>query len=415
VIIRVCLAVALLTPPAAMAQGNPGPYGKLFGRTAATSADQEHTTLEARSSIGANYDDALLAPEGSPADTPLQRGVQAAGSAFMNLSHHSSIFTANLTGGASRGEYFTQPSSYGTTQYSAAAQLNAKLSTRFEAGAAASYIHSPSYQLFQGLGGGPVDQANANTVNVVLPYSGYAARMLENDSLLASANLTTHITTKSSFQLWASQNQTRFAEEPENDVVVSSYRGIWQWQMQRGLGVHAGFGQEHVDQRASERSDYDSILIDVGVDFNRAFSVARRTTLGFSTSTSYIKHADSGDGEFQFLGGVSLSKFFRRTWQAGVQAYRRSNFVPGFAEPLYTNTVNAFLGGMISTRLEFGAFVSAGSGQTIFSDLSGLGSYTATSQLSYALGRNVGIYGSYFTYWYEAPADALTLSVPGAG
>ena len=44
-----------------------------------TSAGQEHTTVEVRSSIGANYDDALLAPEGSPADTPLQRGVSGCG------------------------------------------------------------------------------------------------------------------------------------------------------------------------------------------------------------------------------------------------------------------------------------------------------------------------------------------------
>ena len=69
-IVRVGLAAALLMPAVAMAQGNPGPYGKLFGRAPATAGAQEHTTVQVRSSIGANYDSVLLAPEGSPSDIP---------------------------------------------------------------------------------------------------------------------------------------------------------------------------------------------------------------------------------------------------------------------------------------------------------------------------------------------------------
>jgi hypothetical protein len=413
VIIRVCLAAALLTPASVLAQGNPGPYGKLFGRSAASSAAQEHTTVEARASIGANYDDALLAPEGSPADTPLQHGVQAAGSAFLNLDHRSSIFIVNLNGGASRGESFTQPSSYGTNQYTATALVNAKLSTRFDARASASYIHSPSYQFFSGFGLGPVDPGNpADPANPLLPYSAYAAQMLENERVDATVSLTTHLTKQSSIELSATQHQTRFAEQPDDDVVVNGYRATWQWQLQRGLGVHAGFGQENVDLRAPERVDYQTALIDVGVDFNRAFSVARRTTLAFNTSTSLMKR-DNLDDELRFVGGVTLAKFFRRTWHAGLQANRTASFVPGFAEPLSSDTVGAFLGGMFSTRLSFVASVSAARGHTIFSDISGFGTYTGTSQLSYALGKHVSVYGSYFTYWYEVPADVLTLSVPG--
>src|SRR4029450_5704978 len=111
VIIRVCLAAALLTPAVATAQGNPGPYGKLFGRAPASIADQEHTVVEVRASLGASYDDALLAPEGRPADTPPQSGVSGDGSMFGSLDHRSSVFSVNLNGGGARGEHFTQPSS----------------------------------------------------------------------------------------------------------------------------------------------------------------------------------------------------------------------------------------------------------------------------------------------------------------
>jgi hypothetical protein len=414
VIIRVCLAAALLTPAAAAAQGNPGPYGKLFGRAPASSADQEHTTVEMRASLGASYDGALLAAEGSPADTPSQSGVSGDGSMFVSLDHRSSVFIVNLSGGGGRGEYFTQPSSYGTNQYFANALVSAKLTTRFEARAAARYTHSPAYQFFSGFGRGPIPQDNDNAVkpnNAELPFNAYAVRMLENENVDATASLITRITEKSSLDLSVTHNQTKFAQQPDDDVTVKGYRGTWQWQLRRDLGVHASYGQEHIDLQAPDRLDYDSTLIDVGVDFSRAFSVARRTTLGFNTSTALVKQ-DGSEGEFRINGGVSLAKFFRRTWHASVQFTRATSFIPGFTEPLYSDTFTAGLGGMFSRRINFTAMASASRGQSVFSDASGFATFTGTSQLSFALGKRISAYGSYFTYWYEVPPDAFTLTVP---
>ena len=398
-----------------MAQGNPGPYGKLFGRSPASSADQEHTTVEVRASLGASYDDVLLAPEGSPAGTPSQSGVSGDGSVFASLDHRASAFIVNLSGGGGRGQYFTQPSSYGTTQYFANALVSAELTTRFEARATALYSHSPSYQFFNGFGRGPVRQdpdSALKPANAELPFNAYATQMLENDNLYGTASLITRITEKSSLDLSVTHNQTRFAQQPDNDVTIRGYRGTWQWQFQRSLGVHASYGQDQVDLQAPDRLDYESTLIDVGVDFNRAFSVARRTTLGVYTSTAFIKQ-DGSEGEFRINGGVSLAKFFRRTWNASVQLTRATSFIPGFAEPLYSDTFTAGLGGMFSRRINFTAMASASRGQSVFSDASGFATYTATSQLSFALGRHISAYGSYFTYWYEVPADAFTLTIPG--
>ena len=398
-----------------MAQGNPGPYGKLFGRVPASSADQEHTTVEVRASLGASYDDALLAPEGSPADTPSQSGVSGDGSIFAGLDHRASVFVVNLSGGGGRGQYFTEPSAYGTNQYFAHALVGAQLTTRFEARATAQYTHSPAYQFFYGFGRVPVPQDNDSAFkpeNAELPPNAYAAQMLENDTLYGTASLITRITEKSSLDLSVTHNETRFAKQPDDDVTLRGYRATWQWQFQRGLGVHASYGQDHVDLQSPERLDYDSTLMDVGVDFNRAFSVARRTTLGFNTSTALVKH-DGSEGEFRINGGVSLAKFFRRTWHASVQLNRATSFIPGFTEPLYSDTFAASLGGMFSRRIDFSVMASASRGESVFSDASGFATYTATSQLSFALGKHISAYGSYFTYWYEVPADTFTLTVPG--
>ena len=366
--------------------------------------------MQVRSSIGANYDSVLLAPEGSPADIPLDGGISTGGSAVLGVEHRSSMFLANLSGGATRGEYFTQPSSYGNTRYFASARLNATLSTRFEAGASANYTHSPYYEFFSDFGRIPID-ADLVPDNAALPISPYATVMLENETVAGSVGLTGKITQKSSITLSGYQRETRFAEQPDNDLKVSGYSGTWKWQFSRDLSAHAGYGRAYVDVRGPGRQDYDSETIDVGVDFTKSFSIARRTTLRFNTSTSVVKYPGV-NGEFRVNGGVSLSKYFRRTWTASARYYRTTSFVPGFVEPVYSDSVGAILAGMFSRRIQFSTTVNAARGTSAFSDSTGFGSITGSSHLSIALTRYVSTYVAYTAYRYEVPPSALTLSVP---
>lgn len=410
-IIRVCLAAALLVPAAAMAQGNPGPYGKLFGRAPATSGAEEHTRVEVRSSIGANYDSVLLVPEGFPPDVPLDSGISSGGSAVLGIDHRSSIFLANLSGGATRGQYFTQPSAYGNTLYFANGRVNATLSTRFEAYASAGYTHSPYYEFFSDFGRSPVDP-NIVPDNTVLPFSPFATVMLENETVDGTVGLTGRITKHSTISVSGYQRRTHFVNQPDDDVTMSGYNATWNWQLSRDLGVHAGYGREYVDVRDPERLDYDSAVIDVGVDYNRAFSIARRTTLRFNTSTSVVKYPGV-NGEFRVNGGVNLSKYFRRTWVAAAQYNRATSFVPGFFEPLYTDTVGASLGGMLSTRVQFSTAISGARGESSFADTTGFNTYAAQTTLSVALTKHMSTYTSYVAYWYEVPPNGFTLTVPG--
>jgi hypothetical protein len=163
--------------------------------------------------------------------------------------------------------------------------------------------------------------------------------------------------------------------------------------------------------RGPGRQDYDSATIDAGVDYHKSFSLARRTTLRFNTSTSVVKYPGV-NGEFRVNGGVNLSKYFRRTWTASANYYRTTSFVPGFVEPIYSDSVGASLAGMFSTRVQFSAHVTAARGSSAFSDATGFGSITGTSQLSIALTRYVGTYVQYSAYSYEVPPSAITLDMP---
>src|SRR5215204_2057104 len=112
-----------------MAQGNPGPFGGLFGRAPAR-VGEDQTLVEVRSSVGGQYDSAILAPEGAPAaDT--QSGAGAGGSVGLVIQHQTDKFSALVDGGASRVQYFVDPS-YGLSLYSGSASIASVLTSRLE-------------------------------------------------------------------------------------------------------------------------------------------------------------------------------------------------------------------------------------------------------------------------------------------
>ena len=183
--------------------------------------------------------------------------------------------------------------------------------------------------------------------------------------------------------------------------------------LRRGLGVHAGYGQEHVDLRAPDRLDYDSALIDVGVDFNRAFSVARRTTLGFNTSTSVIKYQGverrvSGERRRQLVEIFSPHL-------AGIGASRAARphsclVLPSRSMPIRSARSWAACSRRDSSlrrcqrrsrRVEFFRCLWF---RLVFRRRHGFRLRSASMSAPTV---------QYFAYWYEVPPNAFTLSVPG--
>jgi hypothetical protein len=176
--------------------------------------------------------------------------------------------------------------------------------------------------------------------------------------------------------------------------------------------VHAGYGHNHGEYANGDQAGADYEVIDIGVDFSRAFSLSRRTTFAFATSTSVSKSSQTDRKEFRFNGSLNLSKRFRRTWSATLGAVRDTAFVPGFTEPLFTDTVTASLGGMFTKRLEWIAYASGGKGSYAFSGTSGFNSTTAATRLGIALGKHLSAYGQYLAYWYEIPQGVTIFAVP---
>ena len=398
-----------MLPAAAMAQTSPGPFGGLFGRTPERTG-LNVSTIEIRSSVGGQYENALLAAEDEGPDTSVQSGLSSGAAVALIFERRSERLTARLSGSANHQEYYTTPG-FAVNLFGAGGQMNAKLTTRVEAAAAASYVHSPYFQFFQTFGQTSFGRSsNVAFDDFLVPFSPYAAQMMENESIDAFAGLTGHLTKRSRLNGSVHRRQTQFAQHPANDFVVDGYRATWNLQVGRGLGVHAGYGREHVEQRGAEGTEFDHEIIDVGVDFNRTLSVTRRTTLGFMTSTSLLKDS-RGHRQWSLNGAVTLSKHFRRTWRLAAQASRTTEFLPLFLEPVSSDMLGVSLDGMFSRRVHWIAGASGGRGRALFSERSGFDTVGATSRLSVALSNHLGLYGQYAAYRYDIPNGSTTVAL----
>ena len=113
--------------------------------------------------------------------------------------------------------------------------------------------------------------------------------------------------------------------------------------------------------------------VDLGVDYNRPFSLSgRRTSLSFTTGSSLVVSARETEGR-QTRGGTRVRPFLEgsamlqhhigRTWLAAATYQRRLRFVDGFTEPFFVDSVSAQVGGYVTSRLTFNAFVGTSTGR----------------------------------------------------
>ena len=153
--------------------------------------------------------------------------------------------------------------------------------------------------------------------------------------------------------------------------------------------------------------------IDVGVDYNRALSLTRRTTFDFSTGSALISlpvtevaSTDASGNELQFrlVGQVGLSHEMGRTWRARAGYNRGVGFAEAFAQPIVTDGVNVSLTGFASRRVDVslnGAFSAgeSGLGQTrSTASNSSFQTWNVSARTRYALGSMWAIYAEYSYY-----------------
>ncbi len=397
--LRLCVAALLLMPPAAFAQGNAGPFGGLFGRTPER-IGRDYTLFEIRTSTSLQFDDQLLTASGTP-----EEGINAvagvnAGAAF---EHQTDRVKARVR---STGTYqeFLQTHPIGGTTVETTGSVNWRPGTRFALDGTVAHLYSPFFQFH------PTLMSSPYFPGVVIPAAPYVASLVASHTLDTSVGFTSYYSKRSTLGASIARRQTRFERRPEDDFTMNGGQALWTRRLNRDFLVRLGYGREKI--RLQKRADLDFIheTLEAGVDFTRALSVARRTTLAFDTQTSIIRRPGAGR-QYRLNGGVSLARLFARTWLVGVHADRSTEFMPGFIEPLFNNTAGMNLMGLFSRRAELIMTANAGHGE--FGTDGSRGRFTttnATTQLNFAVTRKFGFFAQHAFYYFRLPPGASPVS-----
>jgi hypothetical protein len=391
-------AWSLLGSGPAWAQPPQNPFANLFGRAPERTA-REYTKLDFTTQTGLQASETLEDDRGGLNDVP--DGLSAGGDASMALNHIRDRFSARAHGRASYQEYL-QEQPFGAPAYDGGASLTLRPTTRLTLDAGARYLRSP---FFQGVQFAPMDPTA-----LTLPSDMFAIQLLGNEYVEASAGLTSQFTRRSSIGIIGQWRQSRFLDDElgGSDFMARGIEGRWRRRITRDLGVHAGFGYDEIRPVRDDNLSFVNERIDIGVDYATALTVARRTTLSFSTETSMAREND-GPRRFRVNGTIDLVKGFRRTWRASIGARRATDFLPGFAQPLLSDRAHASLGGFLAKRLMLHVNADGGRGRIGFTDKRDFLTYTGDARLTVALSRHIGLFTQYVYYHYQVPPDTPSI------
>lgn len=392
------VAVLLLLPMAAFAQGNPGPFGGLFGRTPER-VGKEYRLFEVRTATTGQYQQALNDGSISLEDARSSSALGAA-SVSATFAQRSSRLEARIRTNATQLQYFQSPYNGGTA-VDTSGSLTFRVATRLVLNGSVSHVYSPYFQYHP--------QAFSWTADGVLvpPLNPYVATVIETNSYHAGGGVSIPYSKRSSLAASFHRSETRFLKHREFDQTMSAVRGNWSRQLNRDFRLKFGYGRDQARARAG--GEYVFETFDAGVDFTRT-SIRHRLSLSMNTQPSMVTTPQYGR-QYRLNGALMLTRGFQRTWQVGVNLHRNTDFVPGFADPLLSDTFGLRLSGLMSRSVELVLQADAGRGQLSFH--SGAATFAMASsraQFNVALARRVGVFFQHALFYYDLPRSASSVA-----
>lgn len=426
----VVVIVASLTSVSLSAQTTPTrpdrAYRGLFGGNGADPASAQH--LDLNLSLYGAYDDNVLADRGQQGTTLDPRFQQGAryGGGDLSIAYGRRGQRASFDLGAgSNYRYYPSVENLTGFQHWASAGFSAKLGGRSTLRASQSASYSPYYQFasFPGLvpqAPGQAGVANPDFALVERPAITY----------VTSAGIDHQLTRRASV---SADYHLRYTDFRREDQPLRDWRagGSFGYRLTRHatarLGYHYRKGSYGLYRAARPIEGHD---IDAGVDYNRALSVSRRTTVGFSTGSGIYRMFDpratvTGDAQaardyrlrtrWRMTGKAYLNREVGRSWHARLDYERGLQFVEGFPDPFFSDSVAAEAAGFAGarTRITFNAAYT--NGQLGLAQIAGhdYDMYTASAGVQFGLTRWAALSASYFYYHYLfGPAMPLP---PGVG
>jgi hypothetical protein len=408
------IGILLGSSDAAVAQGNgpTRPYRALFGGS--TSNPDVHHSFDVSSSVWAGYDDNSVpgVEEDATVSPLLQTGGYLGLSAGVAYAWQSRSVQIAASLGSSTRYYEGISRFYGTT-HTASVGVAAQVGGRTQLFANQSVSRAPSYlySLFP--------QLDESTPGMIVGGGSFPLGDLLVDVYDTTASAEFAVTRRGSIEGFASH---RFSDFDETGVATTqqlrsySVGGRFRQGLSRYASLRLGYAyrQGHYNF-ASANALVGVHDIDAGIDYARALSLTRKTTLDFSTGSTIVTipvidaPADSPSItqlQFRLVGNVGLTREMGRTWKLRAGYYRGVGFAEAFAQPVFSDAVNVSLNGFLSRRLDLSVNggLSRGdvglgrtpTGQEALS--SSFKTWNFSARTRYALGAMWAVYGEYLYY-----------------
>jgi hypothetical protein len=432
VLIGVALVLGLWSPAAAQSESQGGdesssqgqedsgqsafsrPFRGLFGL-----GDDARQGMDLSASLFGAYDDNLAATRpGASIDRRYHHSGQYAGGnarVTYNLQGEHTAFGAY--GGAATNYYPESDRSFAPV-YSGGAGFSSPIGRRYDLRLNSSVVYSPFYLYGFLLDPEAIDEP---TVSGPGASEDLPINKLKTIRYTSRAKLDRQLSRSSAISF-------NYAFDG------SSYSGIGGGMQSQRAGVtftrrlsryarlRLGYGYRTVDSdhlpsapdTSHRQASHD---LDVGVDYNRALSVSRRTKLAFSSGSTILERSAVGGAgttlasstRYVFTGTATLVREIGRTWSASLSAHRGITYTDLFFEPVLTNRTTAVVKGLLGRQTELSFLGSYSSGDVGLSgDRSGFGTYLGSAILRRAISQHLAAFASYRYYHYRF-ADSVNL------
>ena len=380
-----CAVVLLASSAAAQAVRPERPYRGLF----AGYSDIAEQQLAINASLGSGYDDNILADaQGrttSSALPPGRAGDGMFGNSALGLSYSADLDKVTLDAAANTGlRYY--PSMSAEQRFVGAQDARAVTTVAFTSNttfSAAATVARRPHQLADvwgpasPLGGEP----EADVLDLPATFDFYRR-------YAGSASVKHQFARRLTLQADYAHN---WGEAPEGLAFTRHQSGGGlTWGLARGLALQAGYTYSEARYRfAGTRLEQHNI--DAGVNYSRALSFSRRTTLSFSTGSMAVRHDEQI--VYRATGSAELTHEMGRTWEASLAYSRGGRFTETWNAPLFSDVLTANVAGSLSRRIQ----VSVGAGGSMRSLNGerdrGFESYWGTAMASFAMNRylNAGV------------------------
>ena len=393
--VTLALGVTLMACSPASAQFRPErPYRGIF----ASGVDNSTHSLVGNGTLSGGYDDDLLA-DATGRDRPVssQQGILAELSGGLSYTLNVDRVSLNAGVGSTVRYYPSLAQEYFRT-YNAGVNAIARVLNK----PAVNLFGSANYQPVNFLSAFPalddslvLENPEPDFVPVESQYTAYAAGVSISQPLSRRVSV-------------SASGTYRMADRLETDYTSQSAYAALRVQMSRDVALRLGYTvtEAHYEGRPTVRSHRP----DVGLDFARALSLTRRTSFSFGVGADAA--ASNGETRWRASGHAALAHEIGRSWVTRAAYQRGTRFIETMTEPVFSDSVQLSLTGLVTRRIQFTSIAGAQIGSA-GSDSRQFDTYRGSAGLSVALTRymNTGVDYAYYRYLMD-PLIALPSGVP---